>query len=126
MIATNESQSSNVEEPIWHARFLAMMPVIQRHARISFRGAGAELREELLQATIAAAFAGYARLVRHGKEDVAFPSSLARYAAAEVRAGRRVGGHSNVRDVLSAEAQSHKGFIVERLNSFDEQEDCWR
>jgi hypothetical protein len=126
MIAKYVSQPSTVEEPLWHARFLAMMPVIRRHARISFRGAGAELREELVQAVIAAAVAGYARLVRHGKEDVAFPSSLARYAAAEVRAGRRVGGHSNVVDVMSKEAQNCKRFTVERLDSFDEQEDCWR
>jgi hypothetical protein len=126
MIATNTLPPSNVKEPHWHTRFLAMMPVIRRHARISFRGARAELREELVQAVIAAAVAGYARLVRHGKEDVAFPSSLARYAAAEVRAGRRVGGHSNVRDVLSAQAQSQKGFTVERLDAFDEPEDCWR
>jgi hypothetical protein len=126
MIAVNTTLPSKVEEPHWHSRFLLMMPVIRRQARISFRGMGAELRDELVQAVIAAAIVGYARLVRHGKEDVAFPSSLARYAVAEVRAGRRVGGHSNVRDVLSEKAQSHKGFTVERLDSFNVQEDCWQ
>jgi hypothetical protein len=126
MIAAIRSQTTYTTEPEWHTRFIAMMPVIQRQARISFRGAGAELREELIQAVLAAAFAAYARLVRHGKEDVAFPSSLARFAVKQVRAGRRVGGHLNVRDVASPVAQNRNGFIVERLDSFDVQEGCWR
>ena len=32
----------------------------------------------------------------------------------------------NIRDVLSGYAQHHKGFEVERLDQFDEHEDCWQ
>jgi hypothetical protein len=103
-----------------------MLPVIRRHAQISFRDTRSELRAELIAEAIAAALATFASLVAHKKEDVAYPSSLARYAVAQVRSGRRVGGRVNSREVMSPQVQKRKGFTVERLDSFDEQEDCWR
>ena len=42
------------------------------------------------------------------------------------RGGRRVGTKLNVRDVSSEYAQREKGFIVERLDRFDEEKGEWR
>jgi hypothetical protein len=124
MIATARRKSSSGTAP-WHADFLAILPAIRRHARISFRNAAPELRQELVQETIANSLANYARLVELGKQDVAFPSALAHYAVAQVRAGRRVGNRLRVGDVLSEFAQRKKRFCVERLDYYDGDENCW-
>ena len=55
-----------------------------------------------------------------------YPSPLARYAIAQVRAGRRIGNKLNVRDVLSPYCQQRKGITVERLDKYDKEEDAWR
>jgi hypothetical protein len=112
--------------PQWHASFLSMLPAIRRSASISFRFAGPELRGDLIAEVVANSCAAYARLVELGKAHVATPSALARYAVAQVQAGRRVGNRLRVRDALSAYAQCRKQFIVERLDRFDEEEREWQ
>jgi hypothetical protein len=124
MVSTASRKSSS-GTPAWHADFLAFLPAIRRHARLSFRNAAPELRQELVQETIANSLANYARLAERGKQDVAFPSALARYAVAQVRAGRRIGNRLQIGDVLSEFAQRKKFFSVERLNYYDGDENCW-
>src|SRR5215471_3827939 len=109
MVAT-ESRELSSRMAAWHADFLAILPAIRRHARISFRNATPELRQELVQETIANSLANYARLLELGKPDIAFPSALARYAVAQVRAGRTVGNRLRIGDVLAEIAQHKKGF----------------
>jgi len=72
-----------------------MLPAIQRHARISFRHLDAEAREELIQEVIANSLVAFLRLFSLGKTELAYPSVLARYGAAQARDGRRVGGRLN-------------------------------
>jgi hypothetical protein len=76
--------------------------------------------------TIANCLMAYSRLVERGREDLGYPSALARFGAAQARQGRRVGGHLNTRDVLCRSAQVKKGFQVERLDQFNEDDDCWQ
>jgi hypothetical protein len=57
---------------------------------------------------------------------VAFAGPLARYAVAQVREGRRVGGRLNVRDVTSHYSQRQTGAIVERLDRRDEESGDWQ
>jgi hypothetical protein len=125
MIAMIQRRQTEPAEPIWHARFLGMLPIIRRQAKIAFRGVPAELRTDLIQEVVANCLTAYALLVRHGKENVAYPSALARYAVLQVRAGRRVGNRLNTRDALSPYAQHCRGFVVERLDSFNEQDNSW-
>ena len=47
----------------WHAGFLAMLPAIQRHARIAFRKLDPEAREEAVQHVVCNACVAYRRLV---------------------------------------------------------------
>jgi len=112
--------------PRWHRAFLAMLPVIVAHARVSFRQLDPEARAEAIQEVVANALRAYARLVELGKVSIAYPSVLAKYGVAQVRDGRRVGGHLNVRDVLSPYCQRLKGVVVERLDRFDEEENAWQ
>ena len=112
--------------PTWHQGFLAMLPAISRHARISFRSLCPEAREEAVTECLANALVAYARLVELDKVALAYPTVLARFAVAQVRDGRRVGGRLNIRDVMSGYCQRHKGVVVERLDQYDSQEDAWQ
>jgi hypothetical protein len=94
-------------------------------APITFRAAGPELRAELVQEVVASSFAAYARLVELGKEELAFPYPLARFAIGQVRAGRQLGNRRRVQEVMSGYGQRRKGFHVERLDYFDEEENRW-
>ena len=125
MIAQIKRRKSNTKSPAWHSRFLAMLPVIRRNARIAFHGARPEHREELTQEVIASSFATYARLVELGKEELAYPYPLARFAIGQVRAGRQLGNSRRSREVMSEYAQRHKGIHVQRLDYFDPEENCW-
>jgi hypothetical protein len=126
MIAQIKRRVSKSKSHAWHDRFLAMLPAIRRRAHITFRAADLELREELIQEVVANSFAAYARLVELGKEELAFPYPLARFAIGQVRAGRRLGNTLSIREAMSEYAQRHKGFQVERLNYFDEEENRWQ
>jgi hypothetical protein len=124
MIAT--IKHSKAKLPTWHADFIEMLPTISRSAQIGFRTVPAEARQELVQEVIANCFAAFARLVELGKQDLTYPTVLARFGIAQVRDGRRVGGRLGRNDVLSECAQRRTGYQVERLDSFDKPDDQWR
>jgi hypothetical protein len=126
MIAAIRNQESRTEAAASHAAFMPMLPAIRRTAQISFRKIRPELRSELIEEVVANCFVAYVRLVERGQADRALPSPLARFAVAQVRAGRRVGTRLRISDVLSNYAQYQKGFQVEQLDQFDEEEDCWQ
>lgn len=111
--------------PAWHAEFEAMIPRIEKHAKIAFRRLRPEAREEAVQETVCNACRAFARLVELGKTDVAYPSALARYGVSQVRTGRKVGGSLNIRDVSSEYCQRKKNLVVERLDHYDSEEEAW-
>jgi hypothetical protein len=126
VIATLNCSKAEDRIPAWHPRFLVMVPAIRRTAEICFRKLRPDLRHEMVQEVIANASLAYWRLVERGREHLAYPSALARFAIAQVRHGRQVGNRLNVRDVSSRYAQQRKGFHVERLDQFNEEENCWQ
>ncbi len=58
MIAPIKRRTTRKSTSAWHAAFLAMVPRIRRQARISFRNARPELREELIHEVVTNCFAG--------------------------------------------------------------------
>ena len=82
--------------PKWHADFLRMVPIIATHARIVFRGLGAEARQEAVAECVANALVAYCRLLELGKRDIVYPTCLARFAARQVKDDRKVGGRLNI------------------------------
>ena len=110
----------------WQERFVALLPMILRYVTPAFRTLSPDAKTEAIQECVANACVAYARLVERGKESLAFATVLARYAIAQVRTGRRVGGHLNVKDVTSGYAQYRKRFNVGRLDRYDPVEGCWR
>jgi hypothetical protein len=111
--------------PAWHAAFEAMLPVIEKEAKIAFRHLDPEAREEAVQETVCNSCQAYARLVELDKTDVAYPRVLARFGISQTRAGRKVGGKLNCHDVLSPYCQRKKNLVVERLDHHDSEEDTW-
>lgn len=125
MIAPIKKRIGRKHVPAWHEGFLAMLPVIERHAKVAFRDLDPEARQEAVQEVIANTLVAFIRLVELDKSDLAYPTVLARYAVAQVRDGRRVGNRLNVRDVSSPYAQMRKGFQVERLDRYDKNDREW-
>lgn len=102
-----------------HALFVNMLPQIQRFASYYFRKEPRAAREDLIAEVVASAYLNFARLVERNKLDVAYPTPLARFAVKQIRAGRRVGNRSDIRDLLSSRAQ-RAGTIVGGLLELDE------
>lgn len=103
--------------PAWQAGLIAMLPEIQRQLRFHFRGWRPEEKAEAIAECTANAAVAYARLYELGKTDLAYPSVLARFAAAQFRSGRRVGAQLNSSDVMSRCAQRRHGIHVTSLDS---------
>lgn len=114
------------KQPTWHSAFLRILPSIRRHAEVRFRHVNATDREDAVQEVIARVLVEYLRLVEQGKEAVAFAGPLARYAVAQVRQGRRVGGHLNIRDVSSNYCRVRKGVMLESLDQRNTTSSGWR
>ena len=98
------------------AAFLTILPRIELHARLYFRGLRCPQRQDdAVQETLGLAWRWFVRLVERGKDPLAFPTVLAAYAARAVRCGRRLCGQGGGKDVLSALARQRHGFAVEGL-----------
>ena len=126
MIALIKQPKQKRSNPAWHAAFLKMLPAIVRHANIAFRFMPAEPREEAVAEVTAMCWAAFSRLVERGKQEVASPTALSRYAVAQFRDGRRATGRQSPRDVMSSSAQRRKGFGVEPLKQFDADDETWQ
>lgn len=98
------------------ARFLSILPRIELHARVYFRGLRCpDHQAEAVQETLALCWKYFVRLVQRGKDPLAFPTVLAAYAARHVRCGRRLCGQEKGKDVLSPLAQQRHRFAVQQL-----------
>jgi hypothetical protein len=103
-----------------HARFLALLPVIERHGHVCFGHLRCRHRlEEALAEMVVMAWKWFVRLVAQGKDAADFPTAIAAFAARAVRSGRRVCGQEKSKDVLSPLAQRRKGFVVQTLPAHD-------
>ena len=116
---------SHVSTDLRSTVFLEMFPTLCKAIKRGFRRLRGERREEAIQEALANAYVAFSRLVDLGRMQLAFPSALARFAVAQVRDGRRVGGSLNVRDVSSEYAQQRKHLQVQRLDLFNRHTAQW-
>jgi hypothetical protein len=101
---------------ILHQRFLALLPVIERHGQVYFRHLKCRHRlQEALAEMTAIAWKWFLRLVARGKDAAAFPTVIASYAARAVRSGRRLCGQEKSKDAMSTVAQQRRHFTVQTL-----------
>ena len=125
MIAHAKPQASSSAHHL-HAKFLELLPSIQRYARLAFRREPTELRQELIAEVCANCWVAFIGLMDRGLEDVIYAQPLARYAIKQVRSGRKVGTKSNINDVSSPYAQAARRIHVERLDLQNEETGQWR
>ena len=111
--------------PAWHKSFLRMLPKIVSYARTAFQHRDPEARQDLVQEVVANACVAFKALWDRGKQSLAFPTILASCGIRQVRDHRKVGGKLNIKDVLSPYCQKRKGVTVERLDKYDDEEQCW-
>ena len=105
--------------------YAKMLPSIKRYARIAFRYLNPEAKQEAVQNVLANTWEALVGLARRGKLDQAFPSILAKFACKQTRDHRITGGHLNIKDILSKYCQDRTGTVVQRLDTFNKQDDCW-
>jgi hypothetical protein len=99
-----------------HAAFLSILPRIQLHGEVYFRGLKCpESRAEAVAETVALAWRWFVRMAATGKDATQFPAALATFAVRAVQSGRRLCGQEKSKDVLSPRAQKRHGFQVEPL-----------
>lgn len=99
--------------PQEHDDFLPLLPVIHRYAGRAFHRWSPDHREEAVAETTAAALVSFINLKQRGRNPLAFPTRLIRWAITHVLAGRRVGSRDNSRDVMSLAAQARHDFGVD-------------
>jgi hypothetical protein len=126
MIALAERQKAKAASVRQNDLFISMLPQIVDQAEYAFRQVPAGVREELVQETIAQAYAMFVRLCHRGKTSLAYATPLAKFAIRHVRAGRRMGSSCNSQDVMSPCAGAAKGFVIRRLDRFDRRNCAWR
>jgi hypothetical protein len=101
-----------------HDAFLSILPRIELHGHVYFRGLKCQQqKEDFIADMVALAWKWFVRLVEKGKDPLDFPSALATFAARAVKAGRRLTGQERSKDVMSPVAKRKHGVKVERLPS---------
>jgi hypothetical protein len=93
------------------ARFLMLLPKIERCARFHFRGVEcAATRADRVAEVVAMCWKSFVRLAEQGKDGADFVTTLATLAARGVKSGRRLCGQERSKDVMSSRAQRRNGF----------------
>jgi hypothetical protein len=111
--SANPRQPSSPADP---STFLALLPKIELHARISFNGIKCPAtRADKVAECVALAWAWYTRLNERGKDVSRFLMVFVYLVARAVKSGRRVAGMERARDVMSERAPRLHGFTVGRL-----------
>ena len=94
-----------------------MLPTIVRYARACFRDLDPDSRQELVQECVANCVVAYARLVQRGKQSIAYPTVLAKYAVWQIKDGRRVGKKVASRDVYDEHGRLRHGYQLSHIGS---------
>ena len=107
------------------SRFDTIQPEIRERIELSCSTKDG-VPEAFVESALEQAYHLFVQLAKNGSLDLAYPTPLARFAARQFRAGRRVGTKANVKDVTSPYAQQSKGLHVERLDRYDAEEEAWK
>ena len=120
MIALERSQSR--QQLTWQAGYEQLLPAIKRAAGRALAHMAGEEYDDAFAEVLAQTCLAYRSLFEQGKEDLAYPAALVRFAVARYRSGRRAGSSVNCRDVCSKAAQAKGKFTVV---AFDPQRPEW-
>jgi hypothetical protein len=107
--------------------FLEILPDVLRSAGFAFRAEREpHRRDERIQEVLALCWLWCCRLARQGKDARQFSTTLAVFAARQVRSGRSFVGKKTYRnDALSHHAQAVRGFLTTHLSAAGEEGAAW-
>jgi hypothetical protein len=114
MIAINNARKDH--ETTWQLGFVTMLPEIKRRLRLAFRHLDAESREEAIAEAVVHSLLSYSRLHERGVAESATASTLAWYAALQVKRGRPAGSRMNSKEPLSRYAQLSNQIEIVQLH----------
>jgi hypothetical protein len=126
MIALAQRRKAKAASVRQNDLFVSMLPQIVDQAEYAFRQVPAGVREELVQETLAQAYAMFVRLCHRGKTSLAYATPLAKFAIRHVREGRRIGSRCNSLDITSPCPCAAKRITIKRLNRFDRRTGGWK
>jgi hypothetical protein len=109
----------------WQVKFVAMLPEIQQRLRRAFRLLNPASREDAVDEGVIHCLLSYARLHARGGAESATPSTLAWYAALQVKKGRPAGTRMNNKEILSRYGQLESGIHVESLHTGSGTHEQW-
>jgi hypothetical protein len=112
MIAFSDDPQNN--DANWQPIFVAMLPEIEQRLRRAFRHLDADAREDSVEEGVVHALLSYSRLHDQGRTGQVSPSTLAWYAALQVKRGRPVAGRMNGKEPLSRYGQLGNGIRVDQ------------
>jgi hypothetical protein len=98
-----------------HARFLELLPAVERHGQIYFRHLGPHRKADALQEMRALAWRSFLRLHERGRDPADFVAMFVTLLARAVNSGRRLAGMERSKDVMNPATQRRRGFKVEPL-----------
>ena len=113
MIAFNKERN----ETTWQSSFVAMLPEIEQKLRLAFCRLHPEAREDAIEEGVVHSLLSYIRLFEQGRADAITASSLAWYAAKQVKRGRPTAGRMNGKEPLSRYGQISNDIEIERQPS---------
>ena len=115
MIASLSAFPATATENL-QARFLSLLPKIERCARFRFRHITCSAkRTDRIAETVALCWKWFVRLAERGRDAAEFVTTLVALAARAVNSGRRLCKQESAVDVMSNVAQHRHGFKVESL-----------
>ena len=126
MIAVAQRRTAKAASVRQNDLFVSMLPQIVDQAEYAFRQVPAGVGEELVQETIAQAYAMFVQLCHRGKTSLAYATPLAKFAIRHVREGRRIGSRCNSLDITSPSGCASKRIAIERLDRFNRRRGEWR
>lgn len=107
------------------ADFTSLLPAIRRHIQFAFRKVPRQLRQEVIDEAVAAAFVAFDRLIGQGKSSRAFATPLARFSVSRVRDGRRVGSRRHRYEACCPFNALRARFRIERLGRYGNHVPYW-
>ena len=127
MIAVAQRRKAKAASVRQNDLFVLMLPQIVDQAEYAFRQVPAGVREELVQETLAQAYAMFVRLCHRGKTSLAYATPLAKFAIRHVREGRRMGSSCNsVRTSCRLVPVRRRESSIRRLDRFDRRNRGWQ
>jgi DNA-binding NarL/FixJ family response regulator len=114
------AEQTRVVDPV-HEHFLAVLPKLQRHAKIHCRYGDPHRRDDDVAEAIATAYVNCHSLVSRGRAEQVHTSGFITYSVQAVKNGRHVGSAMASKDVMSQRGRYRHRRPIHSLHATDDE-----